>query len=270
MNVLAYKFHFPVKNLVVACGGEGLLKELEDGGYHVPVYGDELMDDYLHDAHEQSVWTNAWEMTYGDENATEADKEIADVHLQHQAEDIENGTTVSGDLNGDGVVDKEDAAITQGEWGGDYNSVNRFVEIDSGVQKDLVNSQAEEYDSHNYSDAMDSGERKHGGPVSGAEYYDGDAGQSKGLGVEGNNGHESTGATRSDWQAQVTEYQHDLYGDSAFVNAYTADAGTSATSAGNAKMTDAELAAKREAQATAYCGIEDTSNQSEQSISLGE
>ena len=194
MNVLAYKFHFPVKNLVLACGGEDLLNELEEGGYHVPVYGDELMDDYLHDAKEQSVFTNALKMVFGDDTATDADREIADTELRHQAEDVEDGIAVSGDLNGDGVTDEKDAAITQSEWGVDANSAAPMTAEDTGIQQNLVNSQFEQFDAHTYQDVKDSGNglSDNAAAVSGAEYYEGDAGSENG-GIEGNNGMLSTG-----------------------------------------------------------------------------
>ena len=194
MNVLAYKFHFPVKNLVLACGGEDLLNELEEGGYHVPVYGDELMDDYLHDAKEQSVFTNALKMVFGDDTATDADREIADTELRHQAEDVEDGIAVSGDLNGDGVTDEKDAAITQSEWGVDANSAAPMTAEDTGIQQNLVNSQFEQFDAHTYQDVKDSGNglSDNAAAVSGADYYEGDAGSEHG-GIEGNNGMASTG-----------------------------------------------------------------------------
>ena len=194
MNVLAYKFHFPVKNLVLACGGEDLLNELEEGGYHVPVYGDELMDDYLHDAKEQSVFTNALKMVFGDDTATDADREIADTELRHQAEDVEDGITVSGDLNGDGVTDEKDAAITQSEWGVDANSAAPMTAEDTGIQQNLVNSQFEQFDAHTYQDVKDSGNglSDNAAAVSGADYYEGDAGSENG-GIEGNNSMVSTG-----------------------------------------------------------------------------
>ena len=195
MNVLAYKFHFPVKNLVLACGGEDLLNELEEGGYHVPVYGDELMDDYLHDSHEQSVFTNALKMVFGDETATDADRDIAEDALRDQAEDVADGIAASGDLDGDGKIDEKDAAITQSEWGVDANSAAPMTEEDTGVQTDLKNSQWDQYDSGNYNDVLDSGNglSDNASAQSGAEYYDGDAGSEHG-GVEGNNGYASTGA----------------------------------------------------------------------------
>ena len=195
MNVLAYKFHFPVKNLVLACGGEDLLNELEEGGYHVPVYGDELMDDYLHDSHEQSVFTNALKMVFGDETATDADRDIAEDALRDQAEDVADGIAVSGDLNGDGQIDDKDAAITQSEWGVDANSAAPMTEEDTGIQTDLKNSQWDQYDSGNYKDVLDSGNglSDNASAQSGAAYYNGDAGSEYG-GVEGNNGYESTGA----------------------------------------------------------------------------
>ena len=195
MNVLAYKFHFPVKNLVLACGGEDLLNELEEGGYHVPVYGDELMDDYLHDSHEQSVFTNALKMVFGDETATDADRDIAEDALRDQAEDVADGIAASGDLDGDGKIDEKDAAITQSEWGVDANSAAPMAEEDTGIQTDLKNSQWDQYDSGNYSDVLDSGNglSDNASAQSGAEYYDGDAGSEHG-GIEGNNGYVSTGA----------------------------------------------------------------------------
>ena len=185
MNVLAYKFHFPVKNLVLACGGEDLLNELEEGGYHVPVYGDELMDDYLHDAKEQSVFTNALKMVFGDDTATDADREIADTELRHQAEDVEDGIAVSGDL---------DVAITQSEWGVDANSAAPMTAEDTGIQQNLVNSQFEQFDAHTYQDVKDSGNglSDNAATVSGADYYEGNAGAENG-GTEGNNGMTSTG-----------------------------------------------------------------------------
>ena len=185
MNVLAYKFHFPVKNLVLACGGEDLLNELEEGGYHVPVYGDELMDDYLHDAKEQSVFTNALKMVFGDDTATDADREIADTELRHQAEDVEDGIAVSGDL---------DVAITQSEWGVDANSAAPMTAEDTGIQQNLVNSQFEQFDAHTYQDVKDSGNglSDNAAAVSGADYYEGNAGAENG-GTEGNNGMTSTG-----------------------------------------------------------------------------
>ena len=194
MNVLAYKFHFPVKNLVLACGGEDLLNELEEGGYHVPVYGDELMDDYLHDAKEQSVFTNALKMVFGDETATDADREIADTELRHQAEDVKDGIAVSGDLNGDGVTDEKEIAITQSEWGVDANSAAPMTAEDTGIQQNLVNSQFEQFDAHTYQDVKDSGNglSDNAAAVSGADYYEGDAGSENG-GIEGNNGMISTG-----------------------------------------------------------------------------
>ena len=195
MNVMAYKFHFPVKNLVLACGGEDLLNELEEGGYHVPVYGDELMDDYLHDSHEQSVFTNALKMVFGDETATDADRDIAEDALRDQAEDVADGIAASGDLDGDGKIDEKDAAITQSEWGVDANSAAPMTEEDTGIQTDLKNSQWDQYDSGNYNDVLDSGNglSDNASAQSGAEYYDGDAGSEHG-GVEGNNGYASTGA----------------------------------------------------------------------------
>ena len=195
MNVLAYKFHFPVKNLVLACGGEDLLNELEEGGYHVPVYGDELMDDYLHDAHEQSVFTNALKMVFGDDTATDADREIADTELRHQNEDVEDGSAVSGDLNGDGVTDDKDLAITQSEWGVAANSAAPMTAEDTGIQKDLKNSQWDKFDAHTYQDVKDSGNGlpDNAAAVSGAEYYEGDAGAANG-GIKGNDGMVSTGA----------------------------------------------------------------------------
>ena len=194
MNVLAYKFHFPVKNLVLACGGEDLLNELEEGGYHVPVYGDELMDDYLHDAKEQSVFTNALKMVFGDDTATDADREIADTELRHQAEDVEDGIAVSGDLNGDGVTDEKEIAITQSEWGVDANSAAPMTAEDTGIQQNLVNSQFEQFDAHTYQDVKDSGNglSDNAAAVSGADYYEGNAGAENG-GIEGNNGMISTG-----------------------------------------------------------------------------
>ena len=193
MNVLAYKFHFPVKNLVLACGGQGLLNELEEGGYHVPVYGDELMDDYLHDAHEQSVWTNAWNMTFGDKTATDEDRNIAAAYIKDQEEDVKDGTTVSGDLNGDGVVDSKDAAITQAEWDVDANSEAPHTKENTGIQENKINSQWKDADSGNYTGDYDSGNGMSDNGTPTSDYFDGDAGESKGLGVEGNNKQESTG-----------------------------------------------------------------------------
>ena len=157
--------------------------------------GDELMDDYLHDSHEQSVFTNALKMVFGDETATDADRDIAEDALRDQAEDVADGIAISGDLDGDGKIDEKDAAITQSEWGVDANSAAPMTEEDTGIQTDLKNSQRDQYDSGNYNDVLDSGNGLSDNALSqsGATYYEGDAGSEHG-GVEGNNGYVSTGA----------------------------------------------------------------------------